>query len=345
MRVAILAGLVLIGVYITWVVVPNIYLERKFPPPKKSAQSKASQSQSKYKVPSKGRYRITIVSAKIFPTNKSNNCWDHPCWSESKKKFQQLSNELKLANGNKWDIVMGTQAAVLTDQSSKQPDAKIKIKFSDNPALETQPAMNTLTPRWGLFRDLTLKRNATMRVYVWDKDAVNSDLIGYYATAEIPPKYLAQGGTWKLRFHRVYELTLTITPLRKAIPKNLLPGKYRITVMSAIIKGKKANGKSWDFMRGLPDPYAIVYLGPHQLQTRFSKNTLYPAWNHSRIIKIKGHEVLRYKVFDKELTKKDELIGACQVTALKTLKLKDGVLFRGSCGQIQELNIKFDRIL
>ncbi len=123
------------------------------------------------------------------------------------------------------------------------------------------------------------------------------------------------------------------------------PGKYRITILSAIIKNKKINGESWDFFKGRPDPYAIVHLGPHQLQTRHKKNTLYPAWNHSRIITLQGNEILRYQVSDKDLTGKDELIGVCKLTSLSKLRLKNGVLFRGSCGQIQEFNIKFDRIL
>ncbi len=345
MRVALLIGVVIIFLYTIWVVVPESYFERKYPSPRRITSQQATQKNAQgIAAPKTGRYRITVESAKIFPSKKENNCWD-PCFGKSKKAFVQLSKELASDLGAGWRNVMHPRPRVLTDQSSKMPDVFAVFKIGNQPVFRTPVAKNTLTPRWGMFYDKVIHANDTLRIYVWDKDTLNSDLIGYYAASHIPAKYLAKGGVWKLQFQRVFELKITISPIRKKVGKKLVPGRYRVTLVSAVIDQHKSTGKSWDFFKGRPDPYAVIRLGPHQMETHRKKDTLYPAWNHSRIISLQGDEVLKVQVLDKDLAKKDDMIGSCTIGALNKLKLQDGVLLRTPCGQVKELVIKFDRIL
>lgn len=345
MRVALLIGVVIIFLYTIWVVVPASYFERKYPSPRQITTKQATKADpSGVAAPSTGRYRITVEGGKIYPSKKENNCWD-PCWGNSKKEYVKLSKELASDPSAGWRNVMHPRPQVLTDQSSKQPDVFAVFKIGNKPVFRTPVAKNTLRPQWGTFYDTVIAANDTLRIYVWDKDALNSDLIGYYAASRIPAKYLAKGGVWKLQFQRVYELKLTIKPLKPGKVKKLEPGRYRVTLLSAVIDQNRVTGKPWDFFKGRPDPYAIIRIGPHQMQTPRKKDTLYPAWNHSRIISLQGDETLRVGVFDKDIAKKDEIIGKCKVGLLKKLKLRDGVLFKTSCGQVKELNIKFDRIL
>lgn len=341
MRIALIVGTVLGLVYLLWVVVPDIYLERKFPSPR---PVKAAVERTQPVVPKQGRYRVTIENAKIFPTNEKGSCWD-PCMRSSRELLSSLSKQLQWATGNGWQVVMGSQPGVIADQSSKQPDVFVELKFGNQPMLRTNTVNNSVTPQWGVFHDLTLSSTDSLRVYVWDQDPINNELIGYYAAAQIPAIYLNQGGTWKLRFKRVYELQLTFKPLLQKPPQILQPGRYRITILSGLVRKHKDLGKSWDLFQGAPDPYAIVRVGPHQLETPVSKDTLYPTWNHSRILTLKGNEHIKIWVYDKDLAKKDELIGACNVGALHQIKLQEGVLLRASCGYLDQINIKFDRIL
>lgn len=341
MRIALGIGIVVFLVYLIWVVVPGVYWERKFPTPRPVT---AATQTTPTPTPTQGRYRVTIESAKIFPTNEQGKCWD-PCTGSSREFLSSLSKRLQWTGGDAWQIVMGSQAALLADQSTKQPDVYVQLKFGNQSTIQTHTVKNSLNPQWGIFHDLNLSSTDALRIYVWDQDPVDSELIGYYATAQIPTSYLTQGGTWTLKFKRVYELRLTIKPLSQQPPQILQPGRYRVSILSAVVKRHKTSGKAWDAFGGNPDPYAVVRLGPHQLETPPIKNTLYPAWNHARVVTLKGDEFVTVSVYDKDIGKKDDTIGECKLKALHQIKLQEGVLLRISCGQIEQINIQFDRIL
>jgi len=83
----------------------------------------------------------------------------------------------------------------------------------------------------------------------------------------------------------------------------------------------KPNGKRWDFGLGRiskPDLVITVSLDGEQiLTTKKCKNTLSCMFERSAPFMLKGEQVLRFKVIDKDL-KKDDLIDSL------TVKLKEG---------------------
>lgn len=94
----------------------------------------------------------------------------------------------------------------------------------------------------------------------------------------------------------------------------------RVTVLRATdVDAKDLNGKS--------DPYCVVKLAQYAqepiLTTKVQKKTLNPVWNESVEFQLLGNfqELIQFKVFDKDLIGKDELIGTAMVASVSWLVL------------------------
>lgn len=289
-------------------------------------------------------YRVTILSAKLYPSKDKGSCWD-VCSPSSQKKMEYLSERLRFAGPKGWQYTIKHPSISKQIKGKKLPDVFVEFSLDGRDVYRTSLKKNTLEPQWTRSWDLNLYPKQDIEFYVWDKDMITSDKIGNHAVT-IPSKIMKDGGTWKVSFGQVYELTLLIAPLQKIKkPKPLAfpTGKYKVSVVKAIIKPKNSKKKNWDMMGGKPDPYAIITIGKHTIKTKHVKDTLMPTWKTTKILHLTGDEKVTYKVFDRDL-QKDDMIASCSISPLKGVTLQKNEFFHGGCEQLTKIIIQFKRI-
>lgn len=290
-------------------------------------------------------YKFVVVGAKLYPHKVKGSCWD--LCSKAPPSIQKIAKRIAAIKSTNPSQMEASYYAALkgheaTLQGTKMPDPFVVIRFGNGTTLRTQSKPNTILPRWGEAERVRLSPQETIEIHVWDKDLRRNDLIGHLPKQLIPSEYIRSGGTWRVRFGRVFSLDLLIAPEKKTLRYFLRPGHYKVTIVNAKIRYRKTNGKKWDGI-GKPDPYAVIRIGHYKLKTHVLMNTFHPKWNYSQNVHINGTERFEYKVIDKDW-KLDDKVGLCYKNKIQKITLLPGSLFRESCQQISEITIKFERI-
>ncbi len=163
------------------------------------------------------KYRVSVMSAKIFPTKSSGKCWDVGCFfrRRTKKRLRMTSIALSKVFGiAAWKATIAAAGINLAASASYLPDPNVDLRVDGKLVLRTGRFKNSLTPIWQKSRIAYLNKNSTIRIYVYDRDIKDDDAIGVKAITKIPAYYLSRGGVMNLRFGRVYNLKLLIKPIK-----------------------------------------------------------------------------------------------------------------------------------
>lgn len=124
---------------------------------------------------------------------------------------------------------------------------------------------------------------------------------------------------------------------------------WKVTVVSATIAQKDANGNNWDSSLGSsppPDPYVGIALGDDTLLDGFSPkidNTYTPTWNHSFGNYLQGdllNQGLIVELRDSDGAGVFERIGSCYVTITQA-HFTAGSVTKATCGQASNVLIRF----
>jgi Ca2+-dependent lipid-binding protein len=258
--------------------------------------------------------------------------------------LQEISRKLvKRTDRQAWTEIMRNSRYQQAVSGSRLPDPYAIINFSNNQTLKTPVIYNSLHPQWGAMANISLAADSKVEIFIYDKDLMIDDLIGHRPFTSIPKHILKKGGTLRLRFQQVYEISLIFSLEEHRVIGRFEPGIYRITVIGAKIHERKSDGRHWDFMFGLPDPYAIITLGQHRIVTPVAKNTLAPIWNHSAELTLSGDERFQIKVLDKDVGQ-DDIVGSCHFIRLNEAPLIKGILFHWRCQQILQIKLQFTRL-
>ncbi len=113
-----------------------------------------------------------------------------------------------------------------------------------------------------------------------------------------------------------------------------LAGSNQITVSSAKIAVKRADGRDWDMGPGGPDPFVKIFVGGSlALRTEVKKDTYVPSWGEAVNVLYREGVSFRIEVWDRDGTdgKEDDLIGKWEATGLPGEVL--------SFGQVSVLNL------
>lgn len=286
-------------------------------------------------------FRIVVVGAKLLPTKAGKRCWD-PCMPSARTALFSLTQQLAgMTTGDAWGLLTKKQSSLL--KGSKMPDPYLVIKFSNGKRVVTDVAKNTLYPQWGTTERVSLSVKDTLSFWMRDKDLNKDDTIGSKPNVKIPAHLLKSGGSWKLRFNKVYELELLLVRLKTSLLRRFIPGLYKVTIKQAKIHKTKSGGQRWDILRGRPDPFVIVTLGKHRIVTPHVKNTYQPVWSYSKKVYLNGDERFEFLVFDRDFSSHD-LVGSCFFNQLRFAPLLQRKHFRWKCKQVEEIQIDFQRV-
>lgn len=96
----------------------------------------------------------------------------------------------KKADGRKWDVYPAS------------PDPFVKIFIGGELILQTSVQTDTYTPSWNEKTNTSYQKKVSIRIEVWDKDAMYNDLIGTWEGNELPEE--------ELSFEQVRELIISI---------------------------------------------------------------------------------------------------------------------------------------
>ena len=302
----------------------------------------------KTKAPVKRSYRIVVSTARLLPVKPNGNCWDL-CSRSTARKLNKMAKRLQHVGSFKPDAVKAAYATATRGlgtfiKGGKMPDPYIKISFSNGQVIKSRTIRNTINPSWGVSEQAYLKATDRIAIEVWDDDQFKDDLIGKRAETMIPAKYLKKGGTWRLRFGQVYELSIMFVPLKPKVEQTFKPGLYRVLIHGAVLAKKKSNGRNWDAFGGSPDPYVILIVGRHRIKTPMVRNSLRPQWSFFRDVYLTGTERFIYSVFDKDTLNKDDLMGTCAYQQVSQLVLRYQKHYRHRCQNIKEIRISFERL-
>jgi len=293
------------------------------------------------------RFRVVVVSARIIPVKANGNCWDL-CSRRTARKLKIMAKQLESVGSFEPHAVSAAFAAATRGQhvymkGARMPDPYAVVRFSNGQKIQTHVAKNTILPKWGTSEQVSLQPKDTISVQVWDKDLRLHDKMGEFSARKIPIKYLTQGGTWRVRFQQVYELTLMFVPLKPRAIRKFQPGHYRVIVHGADISPKKSKGRYWDAFRGNPDPYVVLWIGNRKVKTPVVRNTLTPRWNYTFKMFLNGTERFLYHVYDQDF-RKDDRIGSCTYQQVSHLVLRYSKHYRRQCQLIKEIRISFERV-
>ncbi len=308
----------------------------------------SSLAASKEKAPVKRSYRIVVSGAMLLPVKANGNCWDI-CSRGTARKLRKMAKRLQHVGSFKPDAVKAAYAAATRGLSSfirggKMPDPYVKLTFSNGQVIQSRTVSNTMNPVWGTSEQVSLTATDRVAIEVWDKDKFRDDLIGKRAESVVPARFLKKGGTWRLRFGQVYELSVMIVPLKPKRMVKFKPGFYRVLIHGAVLASKKSNGRNWDAFGGLPDPYVVLVVGRHKITTPTLRNKTRPQWSFFREIYLNGTERFIYSVYDKDSFNKDDLIGTCAYQQVSQLVLQYNKHYRHRCQNIEEIRISFELI-
>lgn len=290
-------------------------------------------------------FRVVVSGARLLPVKTSGNCWDI-CQSKTARKLVKLAKQLRSVNSFAAKGVTSKFAAVTRKGGSllkgaRMPDPFVRVRFAKGQTLKTHAVKNTISPMWGTSEQVSLKPYDKISIQIWDKDLRSHDLIGEMPARRIPARYFKRGGTWRVRFHQVYELTMLFIPLKSPSISKFQPGTYRITLHGADIMPQKLSKQYWDPFRGKPDPYMALQIGNRKIKTPALRNTLAPRWNYSFKMFLNGGERFFYSVYDKDLSK-DDLIGNCTYQQVSHLLLRYSKYYRRQCQRVSEVRISFE---
>ncbi len=293
------------------------------------------------------RFRVVVVNARLIPVKTSGNCWDL-CSRRTARKLKSMAKQLESVGSFEAHAVSAAFAAATRGQSTytkgtRMPDPFVKVLFSNGQKILTHAVKNTMTPEWGTSEEISLQPKDTISIQVWDKDLRMHDKIGELRTRQIPLKYLTKGGTWRIRFQQVYELTLMFVSLKPRAIRKFQPGHYRVIVHGADIAPKNSGNRYWDAFRGYPDPYVVLWIGKRKITTPVVRNSLRPRWNYAFKIFLSGTERFLYHVYDQDF-RRDDRIGSCTYQQVSHLVLRYSKHYRRRCQRIREIRISFERI-
>lgn len=293
-------------------------------------------------------YRVVVVGARLLPVKASGNCWDL-CSRKTSRKLKAVADQMaKVVSFQPAAVnaafAAATRGMTVYMKGARMPDPYVKVQISTGHAFRTQVIKDTITPKWNSSELTSLSPTSKISLEVWDKDISRDDLIGRLKPRFVPSTYLKNGGTWRLRFGQVYELTLMVVPVKQKVVKTFKPGVYRVLIHGANIDKKKANGSGWDPFGGRPDPYVVLVIGRHRIVTPVAKNTLSPQWSFFKQLFLTGTERLIYYVYDKDTLNKDDLIGSCAYQQVSHVVLRYQSHYRHRCQSIREIRISFERV-
>lgn len=123
-------------------------------------------------------------------------------------------------------------------------------------------------------------------------------------TAEVPP-------TGSLPTRQLSAIGAQMGPVPSGIPDDF--GVLRLSVVEA--KGLVAADVNWRGQATSSDPYCVVGLeGGPQFSTRDIRGTLEPKWDEEvSFYMARPHATLTMKLFDKDLTSRDDLLGSVSI--------------------------------
>jgi Ca2+-dependent lipid-binding protein len=87
----------------------------------------------------------------------------------------------KKADGRNWDVF------------PKSPDPFVKIFIGGDLIFRTSVQTDTYTPSWNEKTNISYKKGVSIRIEVWDKDAMSDDLIGIWEGNDLPGEELSFG--------------------------------------------------------------------------------------------------------------------------------------------------------
>lgn len=145
-----------------------------------------------------------------------------------------------------------------------------------------------------------------------------------------------QGNCWDLCSRRVARELKSIAD-RLAQNKTFTPKAVRAAFAAATrepnvyLKGSR-----------MPDPYAVVHFRHQQmLRSQPISDTLFPRWGASEQVMLGDVEHVTISVWDKDLLKKDDLIGQVGPIRIPSIYLKQGGIWRLRFQQVFEFRMLF----
>lgn len=97
---------------------------------------------------------------------------------------------VKKADGRNWDLY------------PKSPDPFVKVFIGGDLALQTSVQKDTYTPLWNEKANVSYKKGLSVRIEVWDRDAMSDDSIGTWEGNKLPDG--------ELSFGQVRELSISV---------------------------------------------------------------------------------------------------------------------------------------
>ena len=101
----------------------------------------------------------------------------------SKNELKIISAQIagKKADGRNWDVI------------PKSPDPFVKLFIGGDLVFQTSVQIDTYTPFWNEKVPISYKKGVSIRIEVWDKDAIVNDLIGTWEGNNLPGEELSFG--------------------------------------------------------------------------------------------------------------------------------------------------------
>lgn len=290
--------------------------------------------------------KVTVVSAKLWPTKPSGRCWD-PCLG---KRFQ-----LPARGAKKYQDYFKNKAfnQACSATGTWAPDALVEVKIGKYSVFTTDKKNNTCMPTFNVSKVMRITPGDSFSVSVYDNDGAagfqaKRDLMGAFTSAKIPAGLLNGGKLVLKSFGQVEELVLK-TEVVKAAPL-ACPGNFRIRVASLSVAKTKEGGKTWDKGIGRiknPDIEGTIKIGGNTLkiakqQDKFSATfkSLYTT------LAINKSTTLNVNIWDRDRTwtmkLRPETIGQYSNANICSLIKGDGVV-KLSFGRVKSLVLIFDK--
>jgi hypothetical protein len=136
---------------------------------------------------------IVLIVTVFFLSMAAADC-NHPPGSKNELKIISAQIAEKKADGRNWDLI------------PRAPDPFIKLFIGGELVFQTSVQIDTYTPFWNEKATISHKKGVSIRIEVWDKDAMVNDLIGTWEDRDLPGE--------ELSFGQVRVLILSLNPVK-----------------------------------------------------------------------------------------------------------------------------------
>ena len=294
--------------------------------------------------------KITIHSARVWPVNGKGFYWD----------MRLRPKNLPMASGKSYDDLKNDAAFkkactgnVLTKK--KVADPFVVLKIGKYEKFETVKINNTCAPDFNVSKTFRIASDDKIVAEVWDNDGAakvrfKKELIGRRSFDPVPGK-LFNGGKLVIRnFGRVLSLTLSATVVKKQVAPAVKPktcdGVYRVRIVEAKVKEKRANGKSWDWGFGKkkrPDVIVELKVGGHTVTTAKKTDSIQMTFqNAHKTFAIKKGTAVNLLVKDKDLKGFESIGQTATVDACKLIHGSGKHVFK-NFGQVEKVVVIFEK--